>query len=1281
MTYPSIDDEKFLERIASKKEFATYFKATTPTKTGNRIDLNALLRRKQVFLQSSYQSLIRHFINPNTPYKRMLIMWEPGAGKTLGAIGDGLEFMDNIRLSADPDKGWIFIIGFSEKVFKDEMLKYPQLGFITEHEIKHIRRIKDLYRSTHQVEYGDKLKELYAKIKRRFGNRKGNGYFKFFGYRELVNRLFVATDRKYADLTNFSGDEIQKMVTDGRLKVDQDLLSQFENSLVICDECHNVYNSMAKNNWGIALKYVFMAKQPHVLLLSATPLENSPTEVIDLADLLTAGTDMEPPKKSDIFGSGDKLLPGALAKLRSVFRGRVSFVRSAETGQFPDKEIVGEEIKDIPYLKFERCQMSSFHYNTYQHAYKEYDSHKPEMRILNDIAYPNPASEDVGLYAPDSNVTISQAPQRWKLTNGIDWDDSADSLRGSFLQATNLKKYSNKDFTMVKMIHELIKKQSGKLFIYHNNVHSSGVIFIGEILKANGIIELSASSNNSTLCVICGKLKADHEKEARGGGDDVECVSHKNKSIWTIGCDTKTIVEYLKKDIYEMKATTVNMTSPDFEKNINFVLRKLRSVNPDAKIKLKIDEEDITTLKPILEKIGFTVIPSLKGDVVFFLAPPKENVTKTHRFPKNVSGGTFRHKFVPARYALLYNSVSKTHRGQIIDLYNSEENVNGEQLAVIVGSPLIQEAYNFTAIQHMLIMSRPDNIPSLKQLLGRGVRQGSHINLPPERRKVWIHIFVSSIPGFATMSVEEQRYKEKIESYLTIQEIERAIHEVSLEPLSILPGNEFDILPYKNEMYRIRVSNDDLDMSSFNSLYADEEFKDMLMLIKRLFVEVSTIWSADTLWGAIQDPPFRVELDTKMLQKDIFDIALNSLVHSNDSNVTMKYQDPIMEKLLMSSVDKNVTIDGVNLYAIVKLSNSEFYILAPLLDGAPVIDIDVPFRSFHAQTKQYLDVRWYLKNIRPTHDFGNKLDKFVQKWKDIPLNHMDPVVCEFDLEFHIKLVEKAIGHMCDILINRTKADDMFGFYTKMIFYYDVHGLIMWADCASNQTLSTYKKYLDMSERKILDDPEKIGSMHGDNVSNYIKKTLNTMSMRWIPSEHQAHITSNISAMLHLTKRAKTAKIPAELLPVGHFLADRPRAVNIFAQKASMWSVDDTYTATQGSVKENPITIGYDDRRLNSLYVQFKLRPPIGRLTTAQATEVVKHETDARKIKKGNVCGSMSKSKLEQLAVRLHIKISDRNIGTLCKQIRYRLIYNELKERIHGSKLRWFYFVYERKPLL
>ena len=84
-TYPSPDDEKFQEKIYEKREFY-YHKIPQRKKVTNYEEVkeqrDAICSRK--FALHEHQSFISNYINPNTPYKGVLLFH--GTGKSLPGL-------------------------------------------------------------------------------------------------------------------------------------------------------------------------------------------------------------------------------------------------------------------------------------------------------------------------------------------------------------------------------------------------------------------------------------------------------------------------------------------------------------------------------------------------------------------------------------------------------------------------------------------------------------------------------------------------------------------------------------------------------------------------------------------------------------------------------------------------------------------------------------------------------------------------------------------------------------------------------------------------------------------------------------------------------------------------------------------------------------------------------------------------------------------------------------------------------------------------------------------
>ena len=85
-----------------------------------------------------------------------------------------------------------------------------------------------------------------------------------------------------------------------------------------------------------------------------------------------------------------------------------------------------------------------------------------------------------------------------------------------------------------------------------------------------------------------------------------------------------------------------------------------------------------------------------------------------------------------------------TELDRTLTKFNDTNNINGHEYRILIGSRVIHEGIDFTAIRYMYVLSLPRDISTFIQLIGRGVRRGSHKNLPSEYRDVNIYTLVSS---------------------------------------------------------------------------------------------------------------------------------------------------------------------------------------------------------------------------------------------------------------------------------------------------------------------------------------------------------------------------------------------------------------------------------------------------------------------------------------------------------------------------------------------------------
>lgn len=1258
MAYLQPDADGLLSDINSRKEFRAFGKNPRQSKFLPDVlfDVNELSRDHIHFMP--YQNFISNFIHPNTPYPRLYVKWETGTGKTLGSFAVAKNFIEYYKKS-QLEVGSIFVVGFSEKVFKTELLTRPELGFVSREEVKSIHRLRYLA-SSGSASDAKKLLSLTTKIKKRFGNRKRGGYFKFVGYKALVNRVFVGK----VDISHMNMNDIMKNVEDGLLKVDTGFLAQFENSLIICDEIHNVYNSMEKNNWGSALQYI-LDNVPSVraIFLSATPLGNSPTEIVDLLNLVVPRSSL---KKSDLFADG-KLKKGALDTIRKLIVGRVSFLMDSDPAYFPSKRLLGTSIKGIDYLKFIRCQMSKFHAKTYDANFT--GSLSQDSQYLNDIALPDPKS-DGGIFKTESIRSIALASPEWKARHKIDFKGR---LVGDFAKVENLEKYSSKYHRMITDILSLMSRDSGKIFIYHNIVHISGILLIEEILLRNGIIGENSSITDSTRCVVCGKTKKSHKMKGGSARLPLGEFEEEGTNIYPKGGDQPVLSYSNEEDRIFVRSGDVDWDSLDISWLTRFNKPIVFQVHDSHGVK-------------VLKGLGFHIRKEQSTDGVLYKymllgekVKMKPRRVEYDELPESeggccsaVGGGkSEEHQFVAARYVIAHSEVDKSKMFNSMEKFNAPNNTMGHKYLIIVGAKMIKESYNFKAIQHMMIMGRPHNIPTLKQIFGRAIRKDSHILLPPEMRTVNIGIYTSS---GKTLTYDEQKYMKKMEDYKTIQKIETVFHENAIDASvnndvinfsrkgDVL--RDFNMNPFSPVLGKPKT----IKMSTFNVFHAEKEVDIAATTIKRLFLETSTVWKYYDLFDAVKAPPFTTEMNSSMISEENFCIALTRLVYQeSDKNV-----EAIMHHA--NSMDTMHDPHGM----IIVLPNGqptiikhvgEFYMLIPM-DDYPVMEPEACYRLEVDKGIPTIDVKKFLVSSADIFSYDEKKTRFFVKWAGASLSNLEPSVCDFGTGFHIKFIEECIEYTFNVWTEGIRKSPMHSFIFKMLQFYSIRELIAWQHTTKPFIAKLYEKFvLPVSEDIIQTQKTKIRELSADlstsGIVNLLKSSINNSIMAWCPSELEKKYKIHLDLSLGKVGKRVKGKVEANFLPVGHFLGGVPR----FYHPDKGWFSSPEYSGSSVKYRENDIIIGMDVRQPSSVNTKFKMRLPKHKASKFR---------DKRKILKGSVCSSSkSKGYLLGIAKQIGAEVDNKsNVISLCSLIRERLIYLELKERIAKSDIKYFWFHYE-----
>jgi len=547
-SYPSVDDNNFNSKIYPKREFNVH-----------KIEKRKILEDykdikdyrdsicKGEFRLREQQIILKNFISPDTPYKGLLIMHGTGTGKTCTAISIAEQFKEQVKKYNTK----IFILTFgpnNRETFKEQLLFCTGDTYIKNKSI-----LNQMSKS--QKEREEKI-AIYGALQ----------YYKILSYKTFYKKVLgeKIVEKKVGD-----GDKIvssYKKDKSGNIEreIVVDKISNMDNSIIIVDEAHN----LTGNEYGEALKKIIdNSKNLKVILLTATPMKNLASDIIDLINFIRPKDNMI--KRDKIFSTEKnynmKMKPEGEDYLKKMAKGYVSFFRGNMPYTFADRVDIGEIPDELLFTPLVRCKMDKLQDETYDNTKTEVDdSLERSSSAVANFVFPtlnNSKSKIVGTYSTDGlnrflatfknyktetlnkiNKQIFNGKIKKEDLNNFIVETDNKGLSGSILSLKYLDKFSIKFHTCLTNLNKLYGEDASTAFVYSNLVKAGGIELFAEVLKENGYLEYESNGsyniNENTIDSVTGKIFQQYKKEKldlklfnpatyiliTGGGDDGEDI-------------------------------------------------------------------------------------------------------------------------------------------------------------------------------------------------------------------------------------------------------------------------------------------------------------------------------------------------------------------------------------------------------------------------------------------------------------------------------------------------------------------------------------------------------------------------------------------------------------------------------------------------------------------------------------------------------------------------------------------------------------------------------------
>ena len=424
--------------------------------------------------------------------------------------------------------------------------------------------------------------------------------------------------------------------------------------------------------------------------------------------------------------------------------------------------------------------------------------------------------------------------------------------------------------------------------------------------------------------------------------------------------------------------------------NISNILRKSEGI---VIIYSQYIDGGVVPLALMLEEMGFTRYGFASHTTSLLKTPPPSEKmldavtmkTKEDFLKAKQAGETHRSnpigEFSQAKYVMITGDKTFSPNNLAdIKYVTSKNNVNGQNVKVILISQAAAEGLDFKNIRQVHILSPWYNLNRIEQIIGRGVRNLSHCDLPFEKRNVEIYLH-STTPKNDEEPADLYLYRYAENKAIQIGEITRLMKEVAVDCILNISqtnltvdklleniGNQkiqiqlssnptaidykvgdkpfTDICDYKDNCNfvcspNIEINEDDVTKNTYNTGYLKTNYSAIVKRIRELFRE-QNFYNREQLIASI--------------------------------NILRKYPDEQIDYVLSIFVDNNETIVdkyGRNGYII---NNDSNYIFQPIEitdERSSLFDRTVPIDNKNTNLEMEIDTTKQKKE--PLEQIGEKI--------------------------------------------------------------------------------------------------------------------------------------------------------------------------------------------------------------------------------------------------------------------------------------------------------------------
>lgn len=139
------------------------------------------------------------------------------------------------------------------------------------------------------------------------------------------------------------------------------------------------------------------------------------------------------------------------------------------------------------------------------------------------------------------------------------------------------------------------------------------------------------------------------------------------------------------------------------------------------------------------------------------------------------------------KYCILSNEHEKELMGKsriddLLSIINSNENINGNNIKIVLMSPVASEGLSFKNVREIHILDPWYHLNTSEQAIGRAIRNCSHSKLPVEKRNVSVFLHTTILPSNIDIETEDlHAYRLSANKYNNIEKINDIIKSNAID--------------------------------------------------------------------------------------------------------------------------------------------------------------------------------------------------------------------------------------------------------------------------------------------------------------------------------------------------------------------------------------------------------------------------------------------------------------------------------------------------------------------